>query len=480
MIDWTANGAAGIDALHLKNLGANTVIGAPMSRTQEDEDLQKALAASRAESGVASPQETGIAHADTSLPAFGPANRDDYDQNQWAMVPIHKEPAEPPPSSRKREPGSPAFLRCRKTGYERHRLGTLLTVFHEIPAARNALLSSGIPAATYGHSPAWWKGQPIVPAHIQAARDRGELSWADDTDPDFSEEVHRLMAFLDITDRSYGTADVLADLKIISGGWGSGDYEPTFLRVLKETNGDDKTRPLWTYLKLASMQEIPDSDTDSVDEYGMLDLKVPDGPSEGVTSLYNLWDLLYWIEPGTTDAEDEEPAKMAYITAAPEVLTMRINGAVSSIDIPETFYLDRYIESNKEKAATIQAKICRVHGALAKAKEVENHITKWTSPRDGSEWDRSLLINKVIERDEKEIWRVKARALWRKHEECNASGDPFPYLPHLPAQLDNLIELTEREEAVIKHYEAQIDISKEKLSLIDRRLNRKYLQVICC
>ncbi|EON98617.1 putative ubiquitin interaction motif protein [Phaeoacremonium minimum UCRPA7] len=288
------------------------------------------------------------------------------------------------------------------------------------------------------------------------------------------------MAFLDFTDRSYGTADVLADLKIVSGGWGGGDYEPTFLRVLKETNGDDKTRPLWTYLKVVSLQDAPDPETESLDEYGMLELKVPDDQTESVTSLYNLWDLLYWIDPGTSDAEDEEPAKMAYVTEAPEVLTMRINGAVSSIDIPETFYLDRYMESNKWKAATIQTKICRVHRALAKAKEVENRITKWISPQDGKEWDRTMLINKVIERDEKEIRRVKALALWRKHEECNASDDPFPYLPHLPAQLDDLVELNEQEETVLKHYEAHIDIHKQKLADIERKLNRLKAEKTAC
>ena len=475
MIDWTANGAAGTDAQYGRNSRANVVSGAPLSRAQEDEDFQKALAASRAESGVASPQETGVVNADTSKPAFGPANRDDYDQNQWAMVPVHQEAPEPPPSSRKREPGVPAFLRCRKTGFDKHRLGTLLTILHEIPAARNVLLNSGNPAASYGHSNAWWKGQAIVPPHIQLARERGELSWIDDADPDFSEELHRLMAFLDSTDRSYGTADVLAGLKIVGGDWGGADYEPSFLRVLKETNGNDKTRPLWTYVKVVSLQDAPDSDSESVDEYGMLDLKVPDGQPESVNNLYDLWDLLYWIDPGTSDDVDEEPSRMAYITDAPEVLTMRINGAVSSIDIPETFYLDRYMESNKWKAAAIQTKTCRVHKALAQAKQIEDRITKWTNPRDGKEWDRSVLLKKVIERDEKSIWRVKARALWRKHEQCSGTENEFPYLPNLSTQLEHLAELNEEEEVALDHYKAHIELNKVKLADIDAKLKRKYL-----
>jgi len=78
-----------------------------------DPELQQALAASRADLGMP-PQESGV--TGTEVVHFGPATRSQYEQGQWDMVPIGKSSArevfvEPEPADRKREPGTPAFLK---------------------------------------------------------------------------------------------------------------------------------------------------------------------------------------------------------------------------------------------------------------------------------------------------------------------------------------------------------------------------------
>ncbi|KAK6855983.1 hypothetical protein PG995_008134 [Apiospora arundinis] len=61
-------------------------LGAPTTTADEDADLQRALAESAAQSGVPL-QEVGVVDIDTNVKHFGPANRPDYQQDQWAMVP---------------------------------------------------------------------------------------------------------------------------------------------------------------------------------------------------------------------------------------------------------------------------------------------------------------------------------------------------------------------------------------------------------
>src|ERR1700712_1760013 len=115
-----------------------------MSSVQEDADLQRALAESAAESGFPH-QETGIIDNDAHITHFGPANRPDYENDQWALVPTKAEAVQEKlqlkPSARRRDPKAPAFLRTIK----KHRLGGIISILHKIPLARNILLSSGSP-----------------------------------------------------------------------------------------------------------------------------------------------------------------------------------------------------------------------------------------------------------------------------------------------------------------------------------------------
>src|SRR3569833_754378 len=166
--------------------------------------MERAMAESRAMSGMQSPQETGLTQPD-NLPFFGPATKDAYDPNQWAMVTTSKQSPEPGPSGRKRGEGQPAFLRCRWFGWVVFRLGGILTILHAIPSARNVLVELGsTPPAGYGSSSERWKGNPIIRPAAPS-----DVQWGATAEADFAEELHRLMAFLDSTDRSYGTADGL-------------------------------------------------------------------------------------------------------------------------------------------------------------------------------------------------------------------------------------------------------------------------------
>ncbi|RMZ88949.1 hypothetical protein DV736_g3824, partial [Chaetothyriales sp. CBS 134916] len=174
--------------------------------SQGNADLKRAIELSL-QSNINSGQEDGVTGAGQQ---FGPATRSYYEADQWAMtVPVsshHEIVEQPPPSKRRRLDGEPAFL-CgsNETGY----LGPLLTIYHGIPLARDALLLSSMQVEKYMHDPQWWSGQsdenhtsPTLAVEVHVDRFRLTLLAM----------IQCLMAFLDNTDRAYGSVDALAQL----------------------------------------------------------------------------------------------------------------------------------------------------------------------------------------------------------------------------------------------------------------------------
>ena len=174
---------------------------------QEAEQMRQAIAMSLGQDAPP-PQENGVTGTGQQ---FGPATRDHYEASQWAMTaPIssYRELIDhPPPSKRRRLDGQPAFLRgAKETGY----LAPLLTIYHGIPLAREALLLPPMKVMSYGHDQQWWAGQSdenrkSLTLEVDQHVDRSKLN--------LLAEIQCLMAFLDGTKRAYGSVDALADLQ---------------------------------------------------------------------------------------------------------------------------------------------------------------------------------------------------------------------------------------------------------------------------
>lgn len=451
-------------------------LGAPTTQQQADEDLNRALleSTSAAATRGATPQESGVISTDTSLPFFGPANRETYQDDQWAMIRLNKEAFDPPPSARKREPSASAFLVCRQQGAQRHRLGPLLMIKHNIPAARNFFLSfdSFARPRSYGHNNSWWKGDPILCASSESTEDLPE-AWAD-TYPSvkLEDEIQRLMAFLDDTQRSYGTADSLCESPVLKNSWG--DPMVHFYQNLYFKAGSEVVRStMWTLVRFESgVDDVHVPTTPPTSEFGIIEFRVPDELSDVLHSLYSLWDGLFWIDQSSelSGFPREESEQTAYMENPSEVLTMRIKLENHRIEIPETFYIDRYLEKNLGTARILKSQMFQLWQALAQSKDAERKITKWKDPADTwKEYDKIALTRKVIAKVENQIWKVKANALWRKHEQSVGTEDEIPYLP---AELNHLAELNEKEIETMKIFQSQLDVAKRKLVNIDQQLAR--------
>ncbi|OTB07857.1 hypothetical protein M426DRAFT_317746 [Hypoxylon sp. CI-4A] len=414
--------------------------GAPASAAEEDANLERALAESAAESGIQL-QESGVVDNDKNLTYFGPASRSWYESNEWAMVPTKANAenvqTDPPPSKRKRAPDAPAFLRQTKD----FRLGYMMSIYHKIPLARNTLLQVGAPARNYGYNSEWWRGQSILKHEHLAAMARGEQVWGDDAHPDFSEELHRLMAFLDRTERSYGTADALMDTKAVDPSYGSwtSDVEEKVFDAIKEEAANSPAcdlGPLTTVGTILSCapvsSDIPQQegdfesfgDEDKDSPFIFLDVVLDSEQYSWVNTFYNALDYLLWTHALSMDHSFPDDANFAVLSKAAEVVTVRLGGTGldKPCEIPAVFYVDRYMKERKELALRFQAQIraakrkIRLFDALgASLVQCNGERCRKINGLESGPHDVFACLNGIIKHTKRLMEQQIRTAQWRYH-----------------------------------------------------------------
>ncbi|POR37933.1 Uncharacterized protein TPAR_01866 [Tolypocladium paradoxum] len=420
MVEWTAGG---------------DIAGCSNTHSREDEDMQRALRESAQEAGVALPQqESGLVDSSTAMPHFGPANRSDYDQGNWAMVPAGTQVASASaPETRKRIPGAPAFLIQGLSTSGDHRLGGLVTILHEIPLARNILLQLGTPAASYGFNSEWWKGQEILPPQTLARLQSGEIQWGErhDASPDCEGEIHRLMAFLDSTERSHGAVSVLADLIPFS----SMGPEKQFYENLAQ-QGSELVKPLSQVATLAHV--FGDDLGDEEAKFGLLEIEHLRNDYANFQTLYECLDHVMWSDV-LSWSEMHGESKMAMFKEMGEVLTIKIggDGPEDSIEIPEEFYPERYLVSRKDEARRIQRGWCETKKNIERIAQQERMLYEWRNDLNQQSHDKDQVIHKVISQ-----WRVyreylEGRGRFRGMQESGFDTDQFPDYRAAPCKMND-------------------------------------------
>ena len=305
-------------------------------------------------------QENGIVGSGRQ---FGPAHPGDYDPNKWAMTlsraRAQEVPDNPPPELRRRKPEEPAFLRpSHRSGY----LHSLLTIYHSIPLARAALLLPSIQNVSYGYDSEWWSGTRIVAPRV-VSYDDGVVHHPDADD--FIFETQRLMAFLDGTTRSYGSADVLVDMDCYRNSNAPPD------RNGKAASELVKFFHTWVNAALGLAPDEPLTQTFCSEA-----LKNPTSPREQVSrmefhclepnyriehdTLYDTLDLAIW-----TDGPDQ-PLGDVWIERVAPVFTLCLHDSQTipptrrdkvNVRIPATWYPDRYLESCKRQSREMRARM---------------------------------------------------------------------------------------------------------------------------
>lgn len=183
-----------------------------------DTDYERALKASLEDSGPSQststgPQVTGTVNYTGSANFKLADSSTSYDMSNWAVTTTNAGETsaieifmDPPANERKRVMEEPAFLR---PGSVPGALGPLLTILHSIPAARETLLQRSFVAPDYGHNEQWWTGHAITLPKI-VDTDNPDIISQEATD--IIMESQRVMAFLELTERAYGTPEALGSL----------------------------------------------------------------------------------------------------------------------------------------------------------------------------------------------------------------------------------------------------------------------------
>lgn len=284
--------------------------------------------------GIEGTQESGYIGSSNS--AFGPATRSTYDDTQWALVPTTTEViSDPIPSQRQREEGQPAIL---KPSPNFNYLPALVPILHSIPQFRNALLCPGVSIKHYWMGDEWWKGIASPPARIV---DR-TMGIAEAHGRDILYETQRLMAFLDNTDRVYGSINSLLD----SDAWK--ESQPPEL-----SDPDDDLLKFLLLWGFAFQTQVPDAelngalrtvvnlDEKRIENYVLDGTVTRDSRKPGLSVYDVLDDTLFSATSGS-----------AHIVDISNVLILRLTSSTTNTSdlgcrIPATLYADRYLEKNR-------------------------------------------------------------------------------------------------------------------------------------
>ena len=306
---------------------------------------------------VTQDQETGV--TDAAKPHFGAAKREYYDTKKWAMTVPAAHAQEillnPLPVDRKRGANTPAFL---KPSPAEHRLAALVKILHAVPLSREALLNRTNILSEYGHDSEWWDGVPIKLSRIVNISPSGQY----DDRQEVVREAQRLMAFLDETDRAYGSVDVLANVDGIRKSRNS-QIVGNFLAQWRTAT--------WSLDPNATLMDIFRNEGTKVSQevvevpvFYALQISVDADIADAGLSLYEAFDDILWNGTGANDFEEVFLQKVADVFIL-ELSRQSIEGVGLGIEIPAIWYPDRYLPSSQEQARAMQA------GKAAARKEIQ-------------------------------------------------------------------------------------------------------------
>lgn len=320
-----------------------------------------------------------------SKPVFGPANRSHYEENQWALVPSSSSAEYIPdvaPTQRQREDGVPAII---KPLPNEDYLPALVAILHSIPLCRNILLAADVSLSNYRVGDDWWKGG----ASAQARTIEYTESMEANKQLEILHETQRLMAFLDSTNRAYGSVgglqqlDAFKDVDLADSdllrffmAWGSAYEKQTSNRL---------TGVLKSKFKAAGQDQ----------ESFLLDATVVHDDSTIDKTLYDVLDNALFDASSTANA---------HIVELSDVLVFRLSSSklnAKNLDckFPATFYADRYLEENKsivdemfQHMGQYREQLTDLNGKVSKLKY---HSTKKIRPGEQMETLKLLKTSMV-------------------------------------------------------------------------------------
>ncbi|KAF2810983.1 uncharacterized protein BDZ99DRAFT_462268 [Mytilinidion resinicola] len=324
-------------------------------------------------------QESGV--IGNSRAVFGPAPKDaHYDAQSWAMTLVGTQETvlDVAADQRKREEGGPAFLKPMANG---DYLPSLVTMLSTIPSIRNLLLCPAHVATDYEREEGWWRGTPITPP-ARIAVD-GELSQTDQLE--LIHEVQRLMAFLDRTDRAYGSAEPLSKLEAFTNAIPQEPEATSLEKFLLGWERAVEVSGLQSGLQTSLHTEVIANGT--VQNSHFLDATVVHNVPGEKVSLYDVLDSHLFTYTAS-----------AYVKTLGDVMVIRLSSSDGSatkldVEIPGVFYADRYMACNEAIVSQMLRDAAQHELKIADINRKINKIKYHHSKKTGKSVESLKLLN---------------------------------------------------------------------------------------
>ncbi|OAP56675.1 hypothetical protein AYL99_08787 [Fonsecaea erecta] len=348
-----------------------------------DPDLQRAMAESLGQGLPA--QEDGVTGTGAH---FGPAKREYYEPSSWALTTYStsREIIEhPPPSKRRRTAGEPSFLRgSKETGY----LGPLLTIYHNIPLARQALLMPALRVHAYAHDNSWWSGS--TDENTKALSTDNSLR-IDRQECNLLTEVQCLMAFLDRTTRAYGSVDALADLQAVRN---RADATPFHCFLEAWTSAATRQAPqeqlTQVFSSVATKAGSPGDPQVVEKTLNCIDPFINHFPGETLTDLLD--NTIWNDEHGNIDD--------VWISHCAEIFTIRVHdpnstSRSSDLTLDPIWYPDRYMYECREQMQQIRKELQSIRREIDQYTHIQRRCQIYKSS-DNRLLDVAEVLNSAV------------------------------------------------------------------------------------
>lgn len=417
---------------------------------REEADLQQAMALSTSQHLPA--QETGTIPADKTY--FGPARQEYHDTKNWIMTTSKSTAKEiilnPEPKDRRRQSKTPAFLRPSPAG---HRLPGVFKVLHVIPAAREALLGDRV-STDYGHHNEWWDGITIETPRIVHAEE-------DHTTPgtDVVYESQRLMAFLDETERAYGSTESLSTfpgLREYQGDAVVKGFLHTWSRNAAYYNSTNTLCDLFQSTGTKVSQDNRQSEDVVIVD---LDLNELQHVEPGHT-IYDAMDALLWPSWDGTEHNQQ-----IFFDKVADVLLIRIARAddtVKGIDIkiPSVWYSDRYRQSSKTR---VQQMLAAKAAVKREIDDLDTRKQKASEFKGLNQQGSSFDVNRLLTTAKQHFETTAKYNEDTKSTQAEATGQEVPTLKAYSMIAEELKVLSDRVAGKLQMFEESKELARDKL-----------------
>ncbi|KAI9721532.1 MAG: hypothetical protein M1812_002294 [Candelaria pacifica] len=424
---------------------------------REAEDMKQAMELSMSGSF---PQETGV----TGGTEFGPATKEYYDNHNWAMTvsgSAHEITLNPEPADRKLEGDQPAFLKPSVSGQY---LAPLLTILHSIPLANETLVFRDLVLPEYGQENEWWDGTAVkLPKIVDLAK-----GWSDDDGDEIIYETQRLMAFLSMTERAYGSVKVLAHLKNVADhneGKAVANYLQAWQEAVTRKSPENPSTSL--FCSIGTRHPFDGSQMNR-QPFVSLDVHIDEDIAEKGFTLYDALDDIIWAE-----AQSEQDTAEVFLESIGEVFTMRLirqHQSKSSIDvrIPAVWYPDRYLKSCKETASRMRTQKIDLVKQIAKLEQQRARLMEYHHPSrigKGQSMDAGKLLQTAIGYFEQPC-QPKVHVSGPDMDEDMEMGSLHPVMSHaeLAGQLKAISDRVTRKLQLLDHQKEIVRAELRKLS----------------